>query len=72
MPQKCCVEAGCNKIAIGRTEKCKAHGGGARCIEPGCNKSAIGGYDKCITHGGVHVVLNLGVIRVREVGITNV
>ena len=52
MPRKTCVEPGCTKGAIGKTDKCKAHGGGARCVEPGCTKSAVGKTDKCIEHGG--------------------
>jgi len=52
MPQKCCIESGCNKSARSGYNKCKAHGGGTRCIEPGCNKSAQGVSDKCIAHGG--------------------
>ena len=47
-----CIEPGCQSSAIGKTDKCVAHGGGARCIEPGCQSSAIGKTDKCIAHGG--------------------
>jgi hypothetical protein len=49
---KKCVELGCEKSAQGKTDKCKAHGGGKRCVEPGCKKSAIGKTDKCKAHGG--------------------
>jgi hypothetical protein len=38
--------------AIGKTDKCKKHGGGWRCIEPNCKASARGKTDKCIAHGG--------------------
>ena len=47
-----CIEPGCKSIAIGKTDKCVAHGGGKRCIEPGCQASAVGKTDKCIAHGG--------------------
>ena len=48
-----CVVTGCKHSAIGKTDKCKAHGGGTRCIEPGCERSAPGGMtDKCKAHGG--------------------
>jgi len=52
MPSKYCVVIECNKSAQGKTDKCIAHGGGARCNEPGCNKSALGKTDKCAAHGG--------------------
>jgi hypothetical protein len=52
MSPKKCVEPGCGKIAIGRTDKCVAHGGGKRCIEPGCGKGARDGTEKCVAHGG--------------------
>ena len=52
MPSQYCVVIECNKGAIGKTDKCIAHGGGSRCNEPGCNKSAIGKTDKCAAHGG--------------------
>ena len=42
----------CTKGARGTTDKCIAHGGGARCVEPGCTKGAIGTTDKCKAHGG--------------------
>ena len=44
--------SGCTKSARGKTEKCAAHGGGARCVTPGCTKSALGKTNKCIEHGG--------------------
>ena len=50
--QSPCKEPGCDKSAIGKTDKCKGHGGGKRCVEPGCNKSAQGKTDKCKAHGG--------------------
>ncbi len=28
-----CIEPDCKSIAIGKTHKCKKHGGGARCTE---------------------------------------
>jgi hypothetical protein len=37
---------------MGKTDKCVAHGGGARCIEPECKASAIGKTNKCVAHGG--------------------
>jgi len=37
---------------MGKTDKCVAHGGGARCIEPDCKASAIGKTNKCVAHGG--------------------
>ena len=42
MPRKQCIEPGCKSGAIGKTNKCVAHGGGKRCIEPDCQSSAIG------------------------------
>ena len=47
-----CIEADCKSIAIGKTHKCVAHGGGKRCIEPNCTAIARGKTDKCIAHGG--------------------
>jgi hypothetical protein len=47
-----CIEPDCKSIAIGKTHKCKKHGGGARCIEPDCKASAIGKTNKCKRHGG--------------------
>jgi hypothetical protein len=47
-----CIEPDCKAIAQGKTEKCVAHGGGARCIEPDCKVSAIGKTNKCKRHGG--------------------
>ena len=47
-----CIEPGCKSSAIGKTDKCIAHGGGKRCNEPGCQVSAIGKTDKCVAHGG--------------------
>jgi len=35
MPKIICVETSCTKYAQGKTDKCKAHGGGKRCVEPG-------------------------------------
>ena len=52
MARKQCIEPGCKKGAQGKTDKCVAHGGGARCIEPGCKAGAIGKTDKCKAHGG--------------------
>ena len=54
MPRKLkrCVYPNCTKSAQGKTNKCKAHGGGKRCVEPGCTKSAAGKTNKCIEHGG--------------------
>ena len=50
--RKRCIEPDCKSGAEGKTDKCKAHGGGKRCIEPDCKASAQGKTDKCITHGG--------------------
>ena len=52
MPQKPCIEPGCQAGAQDKTGRCLAHGGGKRCIEPGCQKSAQGKPDKCKAHGG--------------------
>jgi hypothetical protein len=52
MPRKQCIEQGCQSGAIGKTNKCVAHGGGKRCIEQECQSGAVGKSDKCITHGG--------------------
>jgi hypothetical protein len=52
MPKKICNEQGCTKGSIGKSDKCKAHGGGKRCNEPGCTKSAREKSDKCVEHGG--------------------
>jgi len=43
-----CIEPDCKASAIGKTDKCVKHGGGARCIEPDCKASAIGKTDKCV------------------------
>jgi len=50
--KKQCIEIGCTNSSQGKTDKCKAHGGGARCIEIGCTTSAIGSTQKCKIHGG--------------------
>jgi hypothetical protein len=50
--RKQCIEFGCDKIAIGKTDKCVTHGGGNRCSQPDCKASTQGKTDKCITHGG--------------------
>jgi len=47
-----CIEPDCSSIAIGKTDKCVAHGGGKRCTEPDCSSSAQGKTDKCTAHGG--------------------
>lgn len=52
MPKKKCIEPGCEKRSQGKSEKCKAHGGGERCIISGCNKSARHKTEKCKAHGG--------------------
>ena len=49
--KRCSVYA-CTKVARGKTDKCKAHGGGKRCIVDGCTKSAVGKTNKCAAHGG--------------------
>ena len=50
--KKLCTESGCTKSSQGKSDKCKAHGGGKRCTELGCTKSAVDKTDKCIEHGG--------------------
>ena len=50
--KRMCIEPNCKKGAEGKTDKCVAHGGGARCIEPNCKASAQGKTDKCVAHGG--------------------
>ena len=52
MPRKTCNNPGCAAGAIGKTDKCKRHGGGKRCNEPGCKTGAEGKTDKCVAHGG--------------------
>jgi hypothetical protein len=47
-----CIVPDCKASAVGKTGKCKRHGGGARCIEPGCKSSARGKTGKCVAHGG--------------------
>jgi hypothetical protein len=47
-----CNESDCQSSAQGKTDKCIAHGGGARCVEPDCQSSAKGKTDKCVAHGG--------------------
>jgi hypothetical protein len=49
---KRCIEKDCVKGAVGKTDKCIAHGGGKRCDEPDCKASAQGKTDKCKAHGG--------------------
>jgi hypothetical protein len=51
MPKKC-IEPECEKWSRDKTNKCIAHGGGARCIESGCEKTTQGNTDKCVEHGG--------------------
>ena len=48
----CTHEGGCDKGAVGTSDKCKKHGGGRRCTEKGCSSSAREKSDKCIAHGG--------------------
>ena len=55
-----CNEHECNKLALGKTEKCASHGGGFRCNESDCNKIAQGNTDKCIGHGGGYRCTELG------------
>ena len=50
--RRLCLEPDCKSGAIGKTDKCVAHGGGNRCLEPDCKSGAIGKTDKCIAHGG--------------------
>lgn len=47
----------CTKSAVGKTDRCIAHGGGHRCQEPECVKSALrhskwGENRYCQEHGG--------------------
>jgi len=50
--KRLCNYPDCQSSAIGRTDKCVAHGGGKRCNYPDCQSSAIGRTDKCVAHGG--------------------
>jgi len=50
--RRSCVEPDCKSSARDKTDKCIAHGGGARCVEPDCKSSAQGKSGKCIAHGG--------------------
>ena len=52
MTLKRCSYQDCKSSAQGKTDKCKAHGGGTRCSYPDCKSSAQGKTDKCVTHGG--------------------
>jgi len=47
-----CIEPECHASAVGKTNKCVAHGGGKRCNEPECKASAVGKTNKCVAHGG--------------------
>ena len=47
-----CIEPDCKAGAIGKTDKCTAHGGGNRCIEPDCKAGAKGKTETCKRHGG--------------------
>jgi hypothetical protein len=60
MTLKLCNEPDCKKGAQGKSDKCKAHGGGKRCNEPDCKKGAQGKFDKCIAHGGGNRCNELG------------
>ena len=40
MTRKKCSEPDCKSSAIGKSDKCIAHGGGKRCNEPDCKASA--------------------------------
>jgi hypothetical protein len=46
MPRKKCIEPGCEKIAQGKSNKCKAHNVSVKCNEPECTKSAIRNNEK--------------------------
>jgi len=48
----CQYEKGCQKLAIGSTNFCMAHGGGNRCQMAKCKKGAVGGTEYCVGHGG--------------------
>ena len=52
MTLKKCNEPDCKASAVGKPDKCIAHGGGKRCNEPDCKASAQGKTDKCKVHGG--------------------
>ena len=60
MTRKKCNESDCKSSAIGKTDKCKRHGGGKRCSELGCKSSAEGKSGKCIAHGGGNRCNELG------------
>ena len=49
--EKCKIED-CKASAQGKTDYCKAHGGGKRCIKLDCKASAAGKTDYCVAHGG--------------------
>jgi hypothetical protein len=43
----------CEKLCVGASGKCTAHGGGGqRCNEIGCRKLSLGASGKCKGHGG--------------------
>ena len=50
--KRLCIKQDCHSSAMGKTDKCVAHGGGKRCNEPDCHSSAIGKTNKCVAHGG--------------------
>ena len=52
MTRKKCSEPDCKASAIGKTDKCVAHGGGKRCSELDCKASAREKSDNCKAHGG--------------------
>ena len=72
MTRKLCNEPNCHSGAIGKLDKCIAHGGGKRCNEPNCHSSSVGKTDKCVAHGGGNVVANRTVIQVQSVKLINV
>jgi len=47
-----CISPDCPKSAQGKTNFCKAHGGGRRCQIAGCTRAARGSTAHCIAHGG--------------------
>jgi len=46
----CCRK--CLKLAQGRTDLCKMHGGGYRCQKEGCSRASRGKEILCAKHGG--------------------
>ena len=50
--RKQCEELGCDKSALGITNRCLIHGDDTRCEEPGCYEVGAGSTGRCKAHGG--------------------